>query len=134
MAKQYIRDTNLKVSKALPAAGATAYTDAIDLGDSAPGLKMEDWELEVAVEATPSLADAKTVTCTLQDSADGVNFTAIASLATVVTTGAGGAGAAAVNRKAPFPKDVRRYVRLKVDVLAAGGDNTAKSATLSAIR
>jgi hypothetical protein len=128
-----IRDTNLKKTKALPAAAATNYSDSIDLLDSAPGIKMRNAEIEVALPATPSLVDAKTVTLTLQDSADNSTFAAIPTLATVVATGASSAGAAAVTRLFKLPETARRYIRLKQDVLTAGGDNTAISTTLSVI-
>lgn len=128
-----IRDTNLSVSKALPAAAATNYSDAIDLRDSAPGIKMRKAEIEVAIQALPSLVDAKTATITLQDSADGTTFADIATLAAITLTGASSAGAAAVTRKYKLPEDVRRYIRLKQAVLTAGGDNTAKSSTMSVI-
>ncbi len=118
----------------LPAANATNYSDAVDLIDSAPGDKMAHWELEIAIEATPSLVDAKTVTVTVQDSADNATFADVEALAPIVTTGAGGAGAAAVNRKFPFPKNLRRFVRTKNAVMAAGGDNTAKSVTIWPVR
>lgn len=128
-----IRDTNLKVTKALPAAAATNYSDPIDLIDSAPGIKMRAAEIEVALPATPSLVDAKTITLTLQDSADNSSFAAIDSLATIVATGAGGAGGDAVTRKYKLPENVRRYIRIKQDVLTAGGSNVAISTTLSVI-
>lgn len=129
-----IRDTHLVVTKALPAAAATNYTDFIDLGDQAPGLKLDDWQLEIAVPALASLVDAKTYIATLQDSADGVTAADVAPLAPVTLLGAGGAGAAAKTQLYPLPKDLRRYVRVKSAVLAAGGDNTAASVTLSAVR
>lgn len=129
-----IRDTNLLVSKALPAAAATNYSDAIDLGDQAPGLKLKSWQIEVAIPALPSLVDAKTYTGTLQDSADNATFADVVVLAPIVLTGAGGAGAAAKTQLYPLPKDIRRYLRLKNVVLTAGGDNTAKSAQLSMVR
>jgi hypothetical protein len=128
-----IRDTNLKKTKALPAAAATNYSDAIDLLDSAPGIKTRNAEIEVVLPATPSLVDAKTVTLTLQDSADGSSFAAIPTLATIVATGASGAGAGAITRLFKLPETVRRYIRLKQDVLTAGGDNTAISTTLSVV-
>lgn len=131
---QLIRDTNLLVTKALPAAAATNYTNAIDLGDKAPGLKLDDWQLEVAIPALPSLVDAKTYIATLQDSADNVTFADIAPLSPITLLGAGGVGAAAKTQLFPLPKDLRRYVRVKSVVLAAGGDNTAISVTLSAVR
>lgn len=128
-----IRDTNLKVTKALPAAAATNYSDAIDLIDSAPGIKMRAAEIEVALPATPSLVDDKTITLTLQDSADNSTFAAIATLAPIVATGAGGAGAAAITRKFKLPEDVRRYIRLAQTVLTGGGSNVAISTTTSVI-
>ena len=129
-----IRDTNLKVIKALPAAAATNYTDGIDLGDQAPGIKLDDWQLELAIPALPNLADAKTYTATIQDSADGVTYADLAVLAPTVLTGAGGVGAAAKTPLFPLPKDLRRWVRVKSVVQAAGGDNTAVSVALSAVR
>ena len=128
-----IRDTNLSVTKALPAAAATNYSDPIDLRDSAPGIKMRSAQIEVAIPALPSLVDAKTLIATLQDSADGTNFNDITTLASITLTGAGGVGAAAVTRKFKLPEDVRRYIRLKQAVLTAGGDNTAVSTTTSVI-
>jgi hypothetical protein len=128
-----IRDTNLKATKALPAAAATNYSDAIDLIGTNPGIKARRLQLEVAVPALPSLVDAKTVTLTPQDSADNSTFADIATLAPVVLTGASGAGAAAVTRLFKLPEDVRRYVRLKQVVLTAGGDNTAKSVVTSIV-
>lgn len=128
-----IRDTNLKVTKALPAAAATNYTDAIDLIDSAPGIKMRNAQLEVVIPDLPALIDAKTYTGTLQDSADGETFAAIPTLAPIVITGVDTPGADGVTRLFKCPEDIRRYVRLKQDVLTGGGDNTAVSATLSVV-
>lgn len=130
----FIRDTNLLKTKALPAAGATNYSDPLDLIDSRPGIKMRDAQIEVVVPTLASLADAKTYTGTLQDSADNSTFTDVPELASVVLTGASGAGAAGVTRRVKLPETIRRYVRLKQVVQAAGGDNTAASSTLSYIR
>lgn len=134
MSASLIRDTSLKVSKALPAAGATNYSDSIDLGDKAPGLKLDDLQIEVAIPATPSLADDKTYTATLQDSADNSSFTDVAALAPVIVTGAGGAGASAKTQLFPLPKDLRRYLRVKNVVAASGGSNVAVSVALSVVR
>lgn len=130
-----IRDVNLLALKALPAAGATNYSDSIDLGDQSPGQsKLDGFQFEVAIPALPSLADAKTYTGTLQDSADNTTFVDIAPLASITRLGAGGVGAAAKTQLYPLPKDLRRYVRLKNVMLAAAGDNTAVSVTLSLVR
>lgn len=129
-----IRDTNLKVTKALPAANATNYSDALDLQEKAPGIKMREWQLEVVLPATPNLADTKTATVTVQDSADNATFADVATLAPIVATGAGGVGAAAATRLFKLPEDVRRYVRVKQVIAAVGGDNTAVSTALSLVR
>lgn len=128
-----IRDEALKVTKALPAAAATNYSNSIDLGDTNPGIKMRNAQIEVALPATPSLVDAKTVTLTLQDSADDSTFADIEQLAAIVATGASSAGASAITRLFKLPEDVKRYVRLKQAVLTAGGDNTAISTTTSVV-
>lgn len=115
-------DKAVNLSKALPAAAATAYTDALYVGNG----RLNDYEFEIGHEAVPSLADAKTVTIKLQDSADGVTFADVAVLASLVSTGAGGAGAAANAVRVSLPSTVRNYIRASATVLAAGGDNTAK--------
>jgi hypothetical protein len=129
MATRSIKDAALIKTKALPAAGAANATDSIDL--QKVDASFEGIEVEIAVPALPSLADTKTVTVTLKDSADNATFAAIAELATLVLTGAGGAGAAAASRVVRLPSSTRRYLRADIAVEAAGGDNTAKSATLS---
>lgn len=129
-----IRDTNLLKTKALPAAAATNYSDSIDLADKAPALQHEAKQIEVAIPALPSLADTKTYKATIQDSADDSIFTDVDALGIITLTGAGGAGASAKTQLFPLPKDLRRYIRVKSVVEANGGDNTAKSVTLSIVR
>jgi hypothetical protein len=128
-----IRDTNLKKTKALPAAAATNTSDSIDLLDSAPGIKLRNAKIEVALPATPALVDAKTIALAIHDSADNSSFAAIPTLASVVATGAGGAGAAAITREFKLPESVRRYIRLSQTVESGGGSNIAVSSSLSVI-
>lgn len=113
----------------LPAAGASAYTPSINLGRTGDPI-LEDVELKAILPALPDLADDKTVTVTVQDSDDDVTFAAVEELATFVVTGAGGVGAAASERVVRLPSSTKPYVRLKADVLAAGGDNTGVELTL----
>jgi hypothetical protein len=127
------KDKNSLVTKALPAAAATNYSDSIDLGSTTPGPLVDQLDLLLNLPATPSLVDAKTVTLAFQDSADNSSFAAIPELATVVATGAGGVGAAAIERRVKLPPSVRRYVRISQAVLTAGGDNTAISTTLAVV-
>jgi len=118
---------------ALPAANANNNTSAFDLGDAAPGASTNVIEARVNLPATPSLADGQTITLTLQDSADNSSFAAVAGVATLVATGAGGAGSAALERQIKLPATVRRYIRLNQAASATAGNNTAVSSTLSLV-
>lgn len=128
-----MKDKLLLTTKALPAAAANNSHDGIDIGarttprGSFPG----EVEIEISWPALPSLADAKTVTFTVQDSADNSSFTSLGL--THVITGAGGAGVAAGTKRFRLPRSVRRYVNVNQAVLTAGGDNTAQSTTVSLV-
>lgn len=122
-----IKDADLIVTKELPAAGASNNSDTITLGTEPP----EELQVELSVPALPSLADTKTATFTFQDSADNSSFAAIPELATLVMTGSGGAGAAAASRTVSLPPGVRSYLNVACAVAGSGGDNTAKSYTVS---
>lgn len=128
-----LKDANLSVTKALPAAAAANYSDVLDLKTALPGRTAQPFELSITLPATPALVDAKTITLTLKDSADGVTFAAVADLPPIVSTGAGGVGAAAIDRRFKPPIGLQRYLRLDAAVLAAGGDNTAVSTTLALV-
>ena len=123
-----LRDAAFTKTKALPAA-ATAYTDSLDLGQDKVQ-SLEQVELEIAV---PALVEAKTVTVSVQDSADDSTFAAVDPAITTVITGGTGGGAAAKTVRFRLPSQTRRYVRLSLVVLTGGGDNTGVSATLSAL-
>ena len=114
-------DANLAASKALPAAGAAASSASFNIGTSVP----ETFQAQILAPATTALVDTKTITYVFEDSADNTTFAAIAELASLVQTGAGGTGAAAATRTVYFPPSVRQYVRVTATVLAAGGDSTA---------
>ena len=127
-----LRDADFEVSKALPAAAATAYTDSLDLGQTKVQ-SLEQVEFEIAVPALPALVEDKTVTISVQDSADDSSFAAVDPAISTVITGGTGNGAAAKTVRFRLPSQTRRYVRLKMDVLTGGGDNTGVSATLAAL-
>lgn len=129
-----VRDYNLQNLTALPAAGATANSASIDLGSPNPGPLGElGLELEVNIPATPALADTKTLTVTVQDSADNTNFSAVPLLGVQTLTGASGAGAGAANYRFPLPKTIRRFVRASFTIAAAGGNSTGVSARTALI-
>lgn len=121
-----LKDAELFKSKSLPAAGASASTASIQVGPGVP----ESLQVKFAVEAVPSLADTKKCTTTLEHSDDDATFVAIPELATIVQTGAGGAGAAADSRTVYLPPSVKKFIRATSAVEAAGGDNTAKKVSL----
>lgn len=119
-----MKDQNAMVEKAHPAATATANSDAIDLGSKAPGPLTEEVQVRLYSGAAPTLADTRTLTTKLQDSADGVTFADVPAIASIVQTGAGGAGAAAVERVIYLPPSIRRYIRLTSTASASTGDQT----------
>jgi hypothetical protein len=129
MPTRYMKDAALIKSVKFPAAGASASSDSLDL--QSVDATFERIELEVLVPALSSLADTKTATVTIEESADNVTFAAIEALAPVVVTGVGVAGSAAKPRVVRLPSGTKRYIRITAVVAAAGGDNTAKSATMS---
>lgn len=124
------RDAALTVTKACPAAGANHNTATIDFG-AAGDASLQHIELEIAIPALPSLADTKTLTVKLQDSADNTTFADIAELASFVVTGVSTSGSAAATRTVRLPSTTKRYVQANLAVAASGGDNTAKSVTLT---
>ena len=131
-----LQDAELIKTKALPAAGAAASCDAIDLGaQSGRQSFVAPVEFEVSVPATPDLVEAKTIIIDIQtdnDAAFGSAKTVIDNIITV-TGAALAAGGAAASQKFRLPTDAERYVRATATVLADGGDNTAVSFTLKAL-
>lgn len=126
-----LKDALLTRTLALPAAGASASTAPIDLTSV---LQAESpFEVEVRVEALPNLAAGKSATVTLEDSANGSAFAAIAELAPLEITGGVGGGAAAASLRVRLPAAARRHLRATAEVEADGGDNTAASLSLALI-
>ncbi len=126
------RDTALTTTKACPAAGANHNTATLDLKSTTAGAFADSVEVEIAIPALPSLADGKTLTVKLQDSADNTTFADIAQLASLVVTGATGTGgSAAATRVIRLPSSAKRYLQANLAVAGSGGDNTGKSVTVS---
>jgi|GEM_PF-1281378 len=126
-----LRDNVLTAVIALPAAAGTVVSPSIDFQTTVLGVAGDDLEYELNIPAAPSLADAATLICTLQDSADNVTFAAISGVGTQTMTGAGGVGAPAKLFRGRLPGATRRYFRASIIESAAGGDNSAVSATLA---
>lgn len=121
-----IPDAALQKVTALPAAGASNSSAAIQLGDGLP----DDFVIQVSIPATPNLANGQTLTFAVQDSADGATFSTITGLSSVVVTGTAGGGPATV-RSMYLPPTVRQYIALNQTASSSAGNNTAVSSTLS---
>jgi hypothetical protein len=128
-----MKDAILITTKALPAAAATNSHDGIDIGARSGtfGIVPDGVELEISWPALPALVEAKTVTFTVNDSADNSSFASLGL--TKVLTGGAGNGHAAGSVKFKLPDSTRRYVNVSQAVLTAGGDNTGVSTTVSII-
>ena len=100
---------------------------------------MREFDVEIAVEAAPTLADGKTIKLTLQDSDDNVTFAPVPYIAPLIVTGAENAGPPPTTG-APVTKvqfglatSIRRYLQLSAAVDAGAGDQTAVGASLALV-
>jgi hypothetical protein len=116
-------------SVALPAAGASASTAAINLGTSDLG---DSIKLGVELEALPNLANTKKASVVLEHAdTEGGSYSAVETVGNMAVTGPSSGGSAAKGWEF-YPPIVRKpWLRATVSVEASGGDNTAKKLTLS---
>ena len=140
-------DVNLQVTKAFPAAGATADSDSIDTRSGATNLAvagsgqtvsytgnaaLERMELSVAFPALAAHTNsAKNVTAQVFDSADNSSFAAVAALAVQSVPGVATDGSSAADLRWRLPSTVRRYIRVQLAVDSGGPTVTASSATIN---
>jgi hypothetical protein len=130
-----MKDALLTNSKALPAAAANNAHTALDMGavSSGSGRRVSGQiDLVLTVPATPSLVDDKTITCTVQDSADNSSFANLPMVG-VVTGVATSQGGPATTFTWRLPPTCRRYVTVDRAVLTAGGSNIAVSTTIALV-
>lgn len=124
-----LEDADLKeTDTALPTADGTSYSRDFDLGDDAR--KGENFELHLSHPAltTTHLPDADTLTANIVAGASS-NPTTVILGAVLVSTGAGGAGAAAAEKQVRLPSDCPRYVRVQWVAAGGTGDMSAVDAT-----
>ena len=120
-----IRDTNFATTKYLPAAAATNYTDGFDLGAVAPAAEPNLFEVELVIPAMANHTDSsKTITHTLQDSADGITYANVDPLIQAQTPGVTSTGSAGRTLLFRVPSTTRRYIRIAQTVPSADGDVT----------
>ena len=131
-----LQDAELIEAKALPAAGATAYTDGMDLGEQSGRQDfVAQVEFEISIPATPALVEAKTIIVDIQtdnDVAFGSPKTVIDNIITV-TGAALAAGGAAASQRFRLPTDCERYLRAGATIPGDGGSNIAVDFTLKAL-
>ncbi len=130
-----MKDLNNLVSKALPAAAATAHSDSLDLGALTVGPVAGGLlEAQIKVPATADLVEAKDIDIEFEDSADNVTFVAVPGTGNFKVTGAAAAaGGSETVFRFYLPPGTRRYIRVSPSVESGGGDNTAVSVELALV-
>ncbi len=120
-----IRDTKFAATKYQPAAAATNYTDAFDLEAAAPAAEPNLFECELVIPAMANHTDTtKTITHTLQDSANGSSFANVDPLIQAQTPGVASTGSVARTLKFRVPSTTRQHIRIAQAVPSADGDVT----------
>lgn len=131
-----IKDGEVLVTKALPAAGATNQTDTIDL-ETAVG-SPENMEIEVSIPAMAAHNSASyNVILTLQHSDDDSSYanldpgTGTLPGIVITTPGVASTGSAARVVRFRLPRQVKRYLQFTQAVDNSGPTLTASSVTYS---
>lgn len=112
------QDYNYVSTVAIAQAGANSAT--FDL-EQVVGGDVSNIVLELAAPAAALITDAKVVTYTLKDSADGSTFAVLDPSIATTQTAAGGAGIAAKTIRVKLPPICRRYVRIEQTMTATAG-------------
>ena len=112
------KDLTLIKETALPAAGASAASEAIDAQSA-----VHNAEIVVGVPALANLASGKAVSIKIQESADNATFAEAPWAPSVSVTGASGGGAA-TEQRIGIPSTAKRYLKAVASVAADGGNNT----------
>lgn len=129
-----MKDALLQVTRTIAAAGASNSSTGIDIGarGTPNGITPPYAEGEVIIPTVTGLANAATLTVTVEDSDDDSTYASVGrSLPAYVLTGAGGVGATGYTAKFRLPPSAKRYVRISTAVSAAGGTLTSLSVTFS---
>ena len=122
-------DAQAQVTRALPAAAANVTSSGIYLGGQGP--HRERLKLRVNIPANTVLVATKTLTLSLQDSANNSSFAATSPSQAIAITG--DTGFAAQELYFDIPASARDYVGVNFAVETGGGDNTGTTATISLV-
>jgi hypothetical protein len=127
-----LRDTQLKVTKALPNGATNVTSDAIDLGHGSRGdfLALAEVKISAPALVVGDLANSETMKYDLIHS-DNSDLSSPSTLITsaITQTGAASAGAVAATFTGRLSLDVKRYIGVKATNSGAG-DASDKSVTL----
>lgn len=130
-----LKDTSLKVTKALPNGAASTTTDSIDLGHGSYGdfLANVEFKISAPAMATGVMGDTKTMKYDIltSDSSDLSGPTTLVTAA-ITQTGAGGAGVSATTYTFRVPVDVKRYIGIKATG-STTGDCSGSSMTFEVL-
>jgi hypothetical protein len=135
MANFGLKDTLVKITRALPGAASTSVTSAsaIDLGHGTSGNPVFRGEFLLTAPAvtTTMVPDTRTMTYDIihSDNSDLSSPVTIVAGA-IVQTGAGGAGAASATFRFKPASNGKRYLGVKVTSGASTTDSSTVSATL----
>lgn len=125
-----IKDAQLEVALTLPNGAATTNSAGLDLGNSDRGHFIGEVELVISAPAltTGQLGDGQTITYSVRHGAAS-DFSGDAELlgGLIVQTGAGGAGAAAAEKRIRLPSNVARYLRVRAVKTGASNASTAEA-------
>jgi hypothetical protein len=126
-----LRDLNLTVTTALPAAGASVTATALDTGDNTDGIIPEGTVIEISTPATPALPSGGTITYTVLADTASTPTTVLTPSLTYVTTGTAGNGAAVSSDTVRWriPANAGRYISVQAACSTTAGTNTAVSFT-----
>lgn len=123
-------DSQVYKTLALPGAGSTTVATAgIDLKNTARGDFLANVELliEAPLLAVGELPNSETITYDVyHDTASDFGSESLLMDNVLTQTGAGGAGAAAAEKRVRFPVDVARYIRVKATSSSGSVDADAK--------
>jgi hypothetical protein len=114
--KNLVQDYSTRITKTLPASNTVAYSAGLDLGHTTNGRVPIGTEVRIKAPAilTTALTDGATMIYKLQMDTDPAfgSPTDFYGAVLLTQTGAGGAGAAAAEKRVALPSDCERYIRL----------------------
>lgn len=124
-----MRERQTIKSVALPAAGSSASTAAIEVGVSDLGSACR---IALDLEALPNLANTKKASVVLEHAdTEGGSYSTLETVGNMSVTGPSSGGSAAKSWKLYLPPVHKAWIKATISVDGSGGDNTAKNLTMA---